>query len=127
MDWRRPGLYGRCGGDPMPLDIAGDLDLSPPVRVDSRRRATPLSLPILSPGKPSLDSWRYMGVAVGSMDTAERIGNTRSIEPGLRVEIGSLEPCEGDGDDGRSVRPVNIDTDVSLGLKALPMLRSPGV
>ena len=37
----------------------------------------------LMPGKPSLVSCRGAGVAVGSIDTAERTGNTRSMEPGL--------------------------------------------
>ena len=37
------------------------------------------------PGKPSLVSCRGPGVAVGSIDTADRMGNTRSIEPGLKA------------------------------------------
>ena len=38
------------------------------------------------PGKPSLETCRGAGVAVGSIDTADRTGNTRSIEPGLRTD-----------------------------------------
>ena len=59
--------------------------LSSRSRLRLRRPAPPVSLGSLIPGKPSPDSPRDIGVAVGSIDTAERIGNTLSIEPGLRT------------------------------------------
>lgn len=62
------------------------------------------------PGKPSLVSYRVAGVAVGSMDTADRTGNTRSMEPGLKADDTSL-PLEGDFCES----PVNMLTEVCRG------------
>lgn len=84
----------------MPLDVVGDRDILRGVWSDSLRRATLLSWPIRSPGKPSEGSLRYIGVAVGSIETADRMGKTRSIEPGLRADPGSSDPMEGVGDLG---------------------------
>jgi hypothetical protein len=53
---------------------------------------------------------------MGSIETADRMGNTLSMDPGLSTASGLLEPCEGDGEGARSDLPVNIDTDVSLGV-----------
>jgi hypothetical protein len=87
--------------------------------VDALRLCAANSLPTLNPGKPSDDSCRTSGVAVGSIETAERIGKTRSMEPGLSAVLGPLECCEGVGDDARwpDCRPVNMDTVASVGVK----------
>jgi hypothetical protein len=54
----------------------------------------------LIPGKPELVSPLGIGVAVGSIVTAERIGKTRSTEPGLRFEWASSDLVEAAGDTG---------------------------
>jgi hypothetical protein len=122
IDWRRPvGLEGRSGGEPI-LDTGGDRDRLVSDRllkalVESRRPAMLPSPPNFRPGKPSEDSPRYMGVAMGSIETADRIGNTLSMDPGLSTDSALFDPCEGVGDGARSDLPVNIDTDVSFGVK----------
>lgn len=131
-DCRRPfASRGRCGGEPLLLEAGGDLERSVCARIDSLRTAMPASPPSLKPGKPSDDSWRYMGVAYGSMETAERMGKTRSIEPGLSAAEGSLlEHDDGEGEAGRSFFPVNMETDVSRGVKGVAVGAvdlSPGV
>lgn len=57
-----------------------------------------------------MDSDRGIGVATGSIETAERTGNTRSIEPGLRVTLVSLGLVVVVGDTGTSDFPVNMLT-----------------
>ena len=101
------------GGDDL---LLGDLE---PVLVDllvSLRPAMPLSLFRRRPGKPSLVSYLDIGVAFGSMETADLTGKTRSIEPGLRAALGPSYLCA-PGDAGGSVLPVNIETGESRGSK----------
>ena len=69
----------------------------------------PLSLLSLRPGKPSPDSCLTMGAALGSMDTADLMGKTRSIEPGLRTEPGPSNLCVKVGEGGTSDLPVNME------------------
>jgi hypothetical protein len=54
----------------------------------------------LIPGNPEPVSPLGTGVAVGSIVTAERIGKTRSTEPGLRFEWASSDLVEAAGDTG---------------------------
>ena len=64
------------------------------------------------PGYLADDSIRGMGVATGSMETAERMGKMRSMEVGLKVTPASSAL---DGDEGGTIgvasdRPVNMLT-----------------
>ena len=103
----------RSGGD---LDAILVGDLLP------LRAAMPLSVLSVNPGKCSADSCLAMGVAEGSIETADRIGNTRSMDPGLRTEVGPSDLCEKVGDGGTFDRPVNIETVASRGsIESRPM------
>jgi hypothetical protein len=92
----------------------------------SLRELKPPSLGKRIPGKPSPDSPRTIGVAVGSIDTAERTGNTRSIVPGLRAEKGPSDFCDKVGEAGGaslgSLLPVNMETGECCGMRG----RRPG-
>jgi hypothetical protein len=69
----------------------------------------------LIPGKPEPVSPLGIGVAVGSIVTAERIGKTRSTEPGLRFECASSDLVEAAGDTGPEPLPVNMLTGDCVG------------
>jgi hypothetical protein len=62
------------------------------------------------PGNPPEPSVRDRGVTRGSIEMAERTGNTRSMEPGLRAEGGSSNFVVAGGDPGALLLPVNILT-----------------
>jgi len=64
----------------------------------------------LIPGNLPAGSARDTEVTRGSIDTAERTGKTRSIEPGLRVAAALSEPPEVAGDSGPSLLPVKMFT-----------------
>jgi len=72
------------------------------------------SIPRLIPGYPSLDSSLAMGVAVGSMETAERTGKTRLIEPGLTTSPALFDPVDVEKS-FLLLAPENILTDDSRG------------
>lgn len=72
-----------------PVEVLGCLEVSEPTCMVCLRSAIPLFKDKFMPGKPSLVSCRGAGVAVGSIDTAERTGKTLSIEPGLRADEAS--------------------------------------
>ena len=103
---RGRGLLGLAGGDLS----GGDLDRFLVDRLVSLRAAIPLSSFNRRPGNPSLDSCLDIGVAFGSMETADLMGKTRSIEPGLRTGPGPSDLCDKVGEAGTSDLPVNIET-----------------
>lgn len=83
----------------------------------STRPADSGSLVSRSLSQPSPDSPLAMGVAVGSIETADRTGKTRSAMPGLRAEKGPSDFCDHVGEaGGGSVLPVNIETGDSRAL-----------
>lgn len=75
----------------------------------------------LMPGNPSPASSRGIGVAVGSTETTDRTGKTRSMASGLRAEYLAAEV----GDGGVSAAPEKMLTWLCLGI--IPMLCGRGV